>query len=324
MFMPQRPIIIFDSKGNILFTKLIGKNLYQVELETGGIKQLICSYILCGEKPMLVESGPTSSVPRLLSALQELQIDPTDIEYIAITHVHLDHGGGAGTILKYLPNAKVLVHPKGAPHLANPDRLWASAQSVLSYVADIFGKPEPVPQDRIIPITEGTFSLGDGGKLTALETPGHASHNLCYQESFNNGLFPGDAAGTYHPDFDVVVPTAPPPFYLDAALLSLDKMICLNPPSLYFSHFGKADNAVKRLQDYKAQLKLWAQIALEGVKKNQTTQQICQSILEQDPVMHRLAGYFSAHKVYSVTVMRNDVLGFVEYAKRKVAEKISQ
>ncbi len=307
-----------------MHSKLIPKNIYQVELETGGIKELICSYIICGEKPFLVEAGPTNSVPRVLEALDELDIKYEDVQYIAVTHVHLDHGGGAGTLLKYLPNAKVLVHPKGAPHLINPDRLWPSAQSVLGYVSEMFGKPEPVQENRIIRITEGTFDLGDSGKLTALETPGHASHNLSFCETFNGGVFPGDAAGTYHPGWDVVVPTTPPPFHLEAALASLDKLISLNPTVLYFSHFGKATDGVKRLRDYKEQLKLWAQIAIDGVKKNHSTKQIFSAILEQDPVMHRFAGYFSEHSVYSITVLENDIDGFVEYAKRAVAAQKPQ
>ena len=213
-----------------MHTKEIGKNLFQVELETGGFKNLICSYIIKASKITLVESGPTSSVPNLVSGLKELDISFEDVQYLAITHVHLDHGGGAGTLLKFLPNAKVLVHPRGMPHLINPERLWPSAQTVLGFVSEIFGKPEPVPKERIIPVTEGTFDLGDGAKLKAIETLGHASHNLSYQESFNGGVFPGDAAGTYFPEFDVVVPTTPPPFHLDAALASLDKLISLQPP----------------------------------------------------------------------------------------------
>ncbi len=302
-----------------MHTELIGRNLYQVELETGGYKELIASFILCGKKPFLIESGPTNSVPKLLEALDELGIERKDVEYIAVTHVHLDHGGGAGTLLKYLPNAKVIVHPKGAPHIANPERLWPSSQSVLGPVSDLFGKPEPVPENRIVTMTSGTLDLGDGGKLTVLETPGHASHNLSFHESFNGGVFPGDAAGTYHPGWNVVVPTTPPPFYLETALASLDKLISLNPTALYFSHFGKADDGVRRLKEYKEQLKLWAKIALEGVRNNQGTKQICEAILKQDPVMHRLADYFSEHTVYSITVLDNSVGGFVEYAKRTLA-----
>ena len=250
-----------------MHTKEIGKNLFLIELETGGFKNLICSYIIKGTKTILVESGPTSSVPNLVSGLKELNIRFEDVEYVAITHVHLDHGGGAGTLLKFLPNAKVLVHPRGMPHLINPERLWPSAQAVLGFVSEIFGKPEPVPKERIIPVTEGSFDLDDGAKLTVIETLGHASHNLSFHESLNGGIFPGDAAGTYFPEFDVVMPTTPPPFHLDAALASLDKLISLKPTVLYYSHFGKASNGVQRLKDYKVQLQLWAKIAEEGVGK---------------------------------------------------------
>ncbi|MCW3994676.1 MAG: MBL fold metallo-hydrolase [Candidatus Bathyarchaeota archaeon] len=306
-----------------MYTKRIGKKLYQVELNTGGIKQLICSYIIAGSKPLLVESGPTNSVPNLLLGIQELGIAPQAIEYVAITHVHLDHGGGAGTLLKHLPNAKVLVHPHGMPHLIDPRRLWSSSQEVLGFVSEIFGKPEPVQEERIIPLTEGTFDLGDGGKLCVLETLGHASHNLSFHESFNGGVFPGDAAGTYIPDCDVVVPTTPPPFYLDLALASLDKLIALKPSALYFSHFGKADDAVNRLRDYKVQIQLWADIAEEGVKHNRSLEQIRDNIIKQDPVMTIIADYVKAHRIYSKTVLENCVRGFMDYAKRKLEKQQS-
>ncbi len=306
-----------------MHTKGIGKHLYQVDLNTGGIKQLICSYIIAGPKPVLVESGPTSSVPNLLSGIQELGIRPEAIEYIAVTHVHLDHGGGAGTLLKHLPNAKVLVHPRGMPHLINPKQLWLSSQAVLGFVSEIFGKPEPVPQERIIPLTSGFFDLGDGAQLSVFETLGHASHNLSYQESFNGGVFPGDAAGTYFPEFDVVLPTTPPPFHLDAALASLDILISLKPVALYYSHFGKASNAIQRLKDYKMQLMLWARIAQEGVEQNQSLEEIGDRIISEDTVMNQLSGYLKAHKIYSKTALGNSVQGFIDYAKKTLAKSVS-
>ena len=317
MFMLQSFLFHHPSQGIRLHTKEIGKNLYQVELNTGSIKQLICSYIITGSKPMLVESGPTNSVPNLLSGIEELGIKPEAIEYVAVTHIHLDHGGGAGTLLKFLPNAKVIIHPRGMPHLIDPERLWPSSQKVLGFISEIFGKPEPVPKDRIIPVTEGAFDLGFGGKLTVTETVGHASHNLSFQESFNGGVFPGDAAGTYLPEFDVVVPTTPPPFYLDAALASLDKLISLKPTVLYFSHFGKATEAVQRLKDYKLQLQLWADIAEEGVRKNWSLEQTRDKIIAEDKVMQRVADFVKSHRIYSKTVLENCVRGFIEYAKQK-------
>ena len=304
-----------------MHTKEIGKNLFQVELETGGFKNLICSYIIKASKITLVESGPTSSVPTLVSGLKELDIRFEDVQYLAITHVHLDHGGGAGSLLKYLPNAKVIVHPRGMPHLINPERLWPSAQTVLGFVSEIFGKPEPVPKERIIPVIEGTFDLGEGAKLTAIETIGHASHNLSFQESFNNGVFPGDAAGTYFPEFEVVVPTTPPPFHLEAALASLDKLIGLEPTVLYYSHFGKATDAVKRLKDYKVQLELWARIAKEGLNENQSLEQIRDRIIDEDSVLSQveIASFIRSHRIYSKTVLENTVKGFIEYSKLKQA-----
>lgn len=302
--------------GNIMITKEVGKNLYRVELETGGFKNLICSYVIKGKKPFLVESGPRNSIPNLLSGLKELDVKLDDVDYVAVTHVHLDHGGGAGTLLKSLPNAKVIVHPRGMPHLVDPERLWPSSQKVLGFVSEIFGKPEPVPKERVIPVTEGTFDLGYGAKLSVTETVGHASHNLSFQESFNGGIFPGDAAGTYLPEFDVVVPTTPPPFYLDAALSSLDKLISLEPTALYFSHFGKANNAVERLKDYKLQLQLWADIAKEGVGKNWSLEQIRDKIVAEDAAMRLVTDFVKSHRIYSKTVLENCVRGFIEYAKQ--------
>jgi glyoxylase-like metal-dependent hydrolase (beta-lactamase superfamily II) len=299
-----------------LHTKEIGKNLFMVELETGGFKNLICSYVIKGKKPFLVESGPSNSIPNLLSSLKELDVKLEDVEYVAVTHIHLDHGGGAGTLLKFLPNAKVIVHPRGMPHLIDPERLWSSSQKVLGFVSEIFGKPEPVPKERVIPVTEGTFDLGYGAKLSVTETVGHASHNLSFQESFNGGIFPGDAAGTYLPEFDVVVPTTPPPFYLDAALSSLDKLISLKPTALYFSHFGKANNAVERLKDYKLQLQLWADIAEEGVGKNWNLEQIRDKIVAEDAAMRLVADFVKSHRIYSKTVLENCVRGFIEYAEQ--------
>ena len=132
-----------------------------------------------------------------------------------------------------------------------------------------------------------------------------------------------DAAGTYLAKYDVVVPTTPPPFYLDSALASLDKLISLNPTALYFSHFGKATDAVRRLREYKVQLQLWANIAEEGVKKNWSLKQTRDTIIAQDAVMSRIADYVKSHPIYSKTVLENCVLGFVEYAKQKQAKDTS-
>jgi glyoxylase-like metal-dependent hydrolase (beta-lactamase superfamily II) len=300
-----------------MHTKEIGENLFLIDLETGGFKNLIGSYVLKGTKAIVVETGPSSSISNLLSGLKELNVKAEDVAYVAISHVHIDHGGGAGALLKFLPNAKVIVHPRGAPHLVNPKKLWLQAKEVLGNVAEIFGDPEPVPEDRIIVAADGrTFDAGNSVKLKVVEILGHASHHLSYYESLHEGVFPGDAAGIYLSKFDVVVPTAPPPFRLDIALASLDKLVSLNPMALYYSHFGKASNAVKRLQDYALQIKLWADIAAEGIKNRQSPEVIRERILAEDKVVGKLASFLKSHPIYVKTVLENSVQGFVDFAEK--------
>jgi len=300
-----------------LHTKQIGKNLYLIDLETGGYKNLIGSYVIkTSKKIILIESGPTNSVSTLLHGLTELKINPAEVDLVAITHIHLDHGGGTGTLLKHLPNAQVLVHPKGASHIIDPEKLWSSSQSVLGFVSEVFGKPEPVPQNRLISMTDGALNLGDDGELSIFETIGHASHSLSFHESFNNGVFVGDAAGTYFQEFDTVSPTTPHPFYLEASLASLDKLVSYRPSLLYYTHFGKVNDAVRRLRGYKAQLLMWDKIVQEAVKQNQPFEQIIERVFAEDPLMNKLSTFLREHKIYAKTAIDNSLCGFVEYVKR--------
>ena len=298
-------------------TKQIGENLFLIDLETGGFRNLIASYVLKGAKTVIVETGPTSSIPNLLSGLKEIGVKAEDVAYVALSHVHLDHGGGAGTLLKSLPNAKVIVHPRGAPHLLNPEKLWLKSQKVLENVADMYGEPEPVPEDKVIVAAEGmTIDAGNDRQLTVVETLGHAAHNLSYREPFSNGVFTGDAAGIYLSEFDVVIPTTPPPFRLDIALASLNKLISFNPAFLYYSHFGKAGDAVQRLKGYAAQIQLWASIAAEGIKNGHSTEAIRGRILAEDPAMHKIGSYLKAHPIFMKTAVGNSVQGFIDLAAK--------
>ncbi len=300
-----------------MHTKQIGENLFLIDLETGGFKKLIASYVLAGAKTVIVETGPTSSIPNLLAGLNEIGVKTEDVAYVALSHVHLDHGGGTGTLLKSLPNAKVTVHPRGAPHLVNPEKLWLQSQQVLGHVAETYGKPEPVPENKIILATEGmVLDAGNNVQLKVVETLGHAAHNLSYRELSSNGLFTGDAAGIYLSEFDVVIPTSPPPFRLDIALTSLDKLISLSPTFLYYSHFGKAGDAVQRLRGYAEQIRLWARIAREGVNSGSSAESIRARILAEDATMRRIGSFLKSHPIFMKTAIENSVQGFIDYAAK--------
>jgi glyoxylase-like metal-dependent hydrolase (beta-lactamase superfamily II) len=292
----------------------LAEHIYLVDLETAGIKNFIASYILKGRQTAIVETGPTSSVPNLLSALKELDIKPENVAYLAVSHIHLDHGGGAGRLVKYLPEAKVVVHPRGAPHLANPEKLWQQSRLVLGKITEIYDAPEPVPTERIIPTADGmTFDIGNKVKLKVIETLGHASHHLSFCEQLTEGIFPGDAAGVYLNEVNVIVPTTPAPFRLDIALSSLNKLIGLKPKALYYSHFGHADNAVEKLQTYAEQLKLWARTAKQGLANKEDFEAIRNRIIKNDVAVQKALKYIKAHPILSETTLNESVQGFIDF-----------
>jgi glyoxylase-like metal-dependent hydrolase (beta-lactamase superfamily II) len=322
MFMATKALLIFSTtkNGGRMQTKEIRENLFLIDLETGGFKNLIASYVLRGAKTIIVETGPSSSISNLLSGLKELSVKPEDVAYVAVSHVHVDHAGGAGALLKFLPKARVIVHARGAPHMVNPEKLWLQSREVLGDLAEVYGVPEPVPEDRItIAADNATFDVGNNVKLRAVETLGQSSHHLSYYDFLNKGVFPGDAAGVYVSKFNVVMPTSPPPFHLDSALASLRRLIGLKPKALYYSHFGKASDAVKRLKDYALQIKLWAKIAEEGVRNRQSGDAVRERILVEDKVMCGTASFLRSHPILRKTVIENSVQGFIDFAENSRA-----
>ena len=299
-----------------MHTKQVGIHLSLIDLQTGGFRNLIGSYVLKGEKTLIVETGPTSSIPNLLDGFRELQINPKDVAYVAVTHVHIDHSGGAGTLLKSLPNAQVIVHPKGAAHLVDPAKLWLASQTTLGAVAEMFGKPEPVPEDRIIASSDGmVFDLGGDLKLQTFKAPGHAAHNMGFYESLNEAIFPGDAAGAYLQEFGTVFPTTPPPFRPDVALASLEKMIRLNPKLLCYSHFGEAEDAVRHLRDYQVQIRRWLLLVQEGLKQGESDEEIMERVLREDETILDVVSMLRANPVHRKTLIENSVQGFIEFAR---------
>lgn len=291
--------------------------IYLIDAETAGIKGFIASYVLKGKHVAMVETGPTSSVPNLLTGLRKLGIKAEDIAYIAVSHIHLDHAGGVGTLIKHLPNAKVIVHPRGAPHLAHPEKLWEQSKLVLGSITEMYDAPEPVPENRVIAAIDGmTFDLGNGMNLKVVETVGHASHHQSYYESGSQAMFPGDTAGIYLGEIDTIVPTTPPPLRMDLVLIALDRLASMKPRNLLYSHFGKASNAVEKLRAYAGQLKLWARIAKQGLDSKEDLATISKRIVESDPAFKRALDYVKVHPVLGETVLGNSVQGVVDFVEK--------
>lgn len=201
-----------------------------------GTPRVIASYLLhAPDGPILIESGPASVQATLESRLRELGVEPQEIRHVLVTHIHLDHSGGAGYWAKR--GAKVYVHPKGAPHLVDPSKLLASASRIYGDRMDeLWGKTLPIAQDLVVPVEEGRFMVGNL-EVRAWDTPGHAAHHLAFQ--VGDELFTGDVAGVRLPGSEYVsVPAPPPEFHLETWLKSLDKLQGVPVKRLHLTHFG--------------------------------------------------------------------------------------
>jgi len=298
--------------------KKINAFSYLTDLKPAGFNGFIASYTVLGDKIAIVETGPTSTVNNLLRGLDEIGVKRSEVSFIAVSHVHLDHGGGIGTLMRYLPNAKLIVHPRGAPHLASPEKLWSQSRQVLGRVAELYEAPEPVSPERILPASDGfTVDLGKGVALEAIETLGHASHHFSYFERNSRILFPGDAAGIYLNQFDVIVPTTPPPFHLETTLASINRLEKKVPKLLCYTHFGVATDAIEKLERHAAQLRLWAEIVADGLRKGETLDAISESIRQKDPAVRAVNDYIKAHPILGRGMVKQNVQGFVEYLQKQ-------
>ncbi len=290
---------------------------YLIDLKTAGYENFIAAYVLKEDKVAVVETGPTSSIPNLLAGLKEIGIQKGAVNYVMVSHIHIDHAGGAGTLLQNLPNAKLLVHKRGAPHMINPEKLWVHSRMALREIVDLYGPIQPVPENRIIIPEDGMIiDLGEHVKLQVIETLGHASHHQSFYEKESRTLFLGDAGGIYLKELDVVIPTTPPPLHLEMKLSSLEKLIKLKPKLLCYAHFGNADSAVSRLHAYVEQLKLWAKIASESTERGDDLEAIYADIMEQDPSMKKAEEFIEKHLMLRQSVVLQSVRGFIQYFKK--------
>jgi glyoxylase-like metal-dependent hydrolase (beta-lactamase superfamily II) len=302
-----------------MYAKRLNDFMYLIDLKPNGFENFSASYVIKGKKVAIVETGPRLTVKNLLAGLKEIGIKKDEVDYVIVTHIHIDHAGGAGTLLPHLPNAQLLVHEKGVRHLVNPEKLWISSLQVLGSIAEMYGKFQPVPQERILIAKEGmVIDLGEGVDLKVLEMPGHASHELSFYEKNSQGIFPGDAAGIYLNKFNVIIPTTPPPFHLEMALSSLRRLIKMKPKRLYYSHFGPAGDAVKKLETYAARLTLWRKIILGGMKNGENFETICERISEKDPLTPKVEDYIKNHLILSRGIVKPNVYGFIEYFKKSM------
>jgi glyoxylase-like metal-dependent hydrolase (beta-lactamase superfamily II) len=228
----------------------LGSGISLIDVFDLGKENRTGTYVIHEEELTLIETSASPSIPYLLKGLESMEIDPAEIKYIIVTHIHLDHAGGAGVLLEKCPNARIIVHPKGKRHLADPSRLIQGARAVYGEQFDeLFHPILPIPEDRLVVKEDGeTLQIGSNRILTFLDTPGHANHHFSIYDSYSGGIFTGDTVGVYYTELlseglEFYLPsTSPNQFNPQAMLAAADRMENLNIERIYFGHYGMSEN----------------------------------------------------------------------------------
>ena len=248
-----------------------------------------------------VDTGTHHSVPRLLAALGEAGLRVQDVDWVILTHVHLDHAGGAGELIRQLPNARLAVHPRGARHMVDPGRLWAGATAVYgeeTMKAD-YGIATPVDPARVVEAGDGECLALAGRELTCFDTPGHARHHICIWDERSRSFFTGDTFGLSYRELDTdrgpfALPTTTPvQFDPDALHASIDRLLASRPQGMYLTHYGRVEDLARMADDLHRSIDAMVEVALAHADEPDPHAGIVEdlgALYAQDLAAHGVAG----------------------------------
>ena len=216
-----------------------------------------------------VDTGSNDALPNALAAVEKVGLTREAVDYIILTHIHLDHAGGAGSLMREFPNAKLVVHPRGSRHMAEPSKLVAGVTAVYGqdYVEKVYGDILPIAAERIIDAHEGlTLQLG-GRELLCIDTPGHAKHHICIVDRKSGGIFTGDMFGLSYRETDAdgrmfIFPTTSPTQFDPAEMhASIDRLLSFQPTAMYLTHYAQVTEVPAKAADLRRRLDAMVAIA---------------------------------------------------------------
>ncbi len=278
-----------------------------------GRRGVLGTYLIRGEKSAVIDPGPAPLVPGVIEALEATGV--THLDYVLLTHIHLDHAAGCWKMLEAYPDARVHCHPRGAAHVIDPTRLLTAAEEIYGDALKEFGEVRGVPAESVVESTDGeTLDLG-GISLETIWTPGHSSHSQSYFEPGSEVVFVGDAAGHYPGNRGVLVPGSPPPHNPAKAADSLLRLMSYEPKTIAYSHFGYFGEALALLERFLVQTRLWDRVARDGVEAGLSLKDIFDLIVEEDPEARELSSFGEEGKraVYSSL---NSFVGYAKWVKK--------
>ncbi|RJQ76217.1 MAG: MBL fold metallo-hydrolase [Desulfobacteraceae bacterium] len=294
------------------------ENLYLVPLPVpiAGFEGFITAWIYTGGPVALIDVGPSSTKDHLISALDEIGV--RHLDWILLTHVHLDHSGAIGHISRAFSKTPVVCHPKAAEHLIEPQRLWEGSVKTLGEVAHRYGPIAPVADTQVL--TADQLRVPE---IIPIATPGHAPHHYCY--FIGDVLFAGEAGGVCLPVSDTryyMRPATPPRFILEIYLDSIDRLIARQPQTICYGHVGMRPDASAMLQTHSDQLRLWQQLvkpffasAPEGGEDSLTA--CLAHMLDSDPLLSGFSLLSPAAQDRERFFLRNSLKGYWGYFRDK-------
>jgi glyoxylase-like metal-dependent hydrolase (beta-lactamase superfamily II) len=295
-------------------------DLILIDTDYSHTPEAIGVYLLLGERPALIETGPASTIETLLDGIRAAGLDPRDLQAIAVTHIHLDHAGAAGTLVNRFPHLDVYVHPVGAPHLIDPARLLASARRLYGDALErLMGETIPLPRERVHMLEDGAQVRLGSRQFVALDTPGHASHHLAFLDEASGDLFTGDAAGVALPGSRYVAPPTPPPdLDIPAWRATLARLRALHPRRLLLTHFGPHTWVDDLLTQLEGHLDARERLAMDAVADGLDEETFAEEL--RVLTAREIAEVEDAGQPARYDVMmpaRNNVLGLIRYATRR-------
>lgn len=291
------------------------EDLYILDTEMLELTRYGALYILKNPKPAIIETGFSHTFQKTLATLKELGIHPEEVAYIFPTHVHMDHAGGAGYLAQACPNAKIVVHEVGVPHLIDPSKLRESVKRAVGPLFSYYGEITPIPANRILPVKGGeVFELGDGFSLEIIDAPGHAPHQYCLYERKHKALFTADAVGIYRRAASGFTLTTPPPqFHYEQWLATLQKFKALDLEWLCFTHFGAEREPYRLIKEYEQHLKEWFSSVEQAKRELGDDQAVKEYFVQRE--RKTLAAYYPELVLRSEVEM--NIQGVLLYLKRE-------
>jgi glyoxylase-like metal-dependent hydrolase (beta-lactamase superfamily II) len=307
------------------------ENIYLIDGFDLKLKERTGTYVLTEKELTIIETSASPSIPYIIDGLKELGLSPKDIKYIIVTHIHLDHAGGAGLLLQQCPDAKVIVHPKGKRHLSDPSRLIAGARAVYGEKFDsLFHPILPIPEECLIAMNDKeSLKISENCTLTFYDTPGHANHHFSIFHPNVNGMFTGDTTGIRYSTLiqdgvELYLPTTSPnQFDPNKMLQSIELCESLDLDCIFFGHYGMSQNPSEVYKQVSYWIDVFVEAARLGVITGESSEEKMELIISN--LMEKISSHLmkqgipNNHEVFQLLKLDLEVcsMGLIDYLQKQ-------